>query len=134
MSKSPWKYIKGNPLDLIAELQKYTDEKVKRIQKVQYKLSRQAHKELKEKSPRGNRTEKHYADGWRIKREYKDGTAELTLIIHNTNKPGLTHLLENGHLGRDGKRVKAKEHIKPVQEELNQKFIKAVEEILEDGD
>ena len=59
----------------------------------------------------------------------------------SASKPHLTHLLENGHRvvlpqGREFKKddakhfVGAKKHIQPVQEEVNDSFLAAVDEVL----
>ena len=130
MGKSPWRYIKGDPQKLIDELKRYTTEVTNAIVKYQYKISKIAKKRLIETSPRRTKGEKHYADSWRISRTYEDGTSKMILIIHNKSKPGLTHLLEKGHLDINGKRVNERVHIAPVQQWLNQEFEKGVEEIL----
>lgn len=44
-----------------------------------------------------------------------------------SKKPGLPHLLENGHAKRGGGRVAGREHIKPVQDEIEQGFMKELE-------
>lgn len=44
-----------------------------------------------------------------------------TVTIYN-EKPGLPHLLENGHLMRNGKRLEGRPHIAPVAEELEKTF------------
>lgn len=66
-----------------------------------------------------------YAQGWR---QRKNGDA---IVIHNANKPGLTHLLEYGYTAINGKRVKPQPHIKKVEEqiidELESKIIKELQ-------
>ena len=52
-----------------------------------------------------------------------------TAIIHS-KKPGLPHLLENGHAKRNGGRVSGRSHIAPVEEKLVEEFQKAVEQAL----
>lgn len=54
--------------------------------------------ELKSTSPRGHSRRKVYQRGWKKDRERIDrGLGGVRVIIHNKNKPTLTHLLENGH-------------------------------------
>ena len=47
-------------------------------------------------------------------------------IISNT-QAGLPHLLENGHVARNGRRVAGKEHIAPVNEEIQRLYVQEVE-------
>ena len=53
------------------------------------------------------------------------------MVLYNAKYYNLTHLLEKGHPLRSGGRARAFPHIKPVEEELNDKFLKGVENILE---
>ena len=56
-----------------------------------------------------------YASGWGTK---KQGDADV--VVYNRTAPGLTHLLENGHVIRNKKgtygRAPAHKHIKPVED------------------
>lgn len=69
-----------------------------------------------------------YAKGWTSTTERGRHTA--TGIIYNKAKPGLPHLLEDGHLNRDGTRTPGRSHIAPVAEQIEQDFSKEVERIL----
>ena len=104
-------------------------------------------KKLKETSPYREHKEgdssKHYRDSWKKKknkRKTRFGLSEGTQVL-SESKPHLTHLLENGHRvvlpqGREFKKadakrfVAAKKHIQPVQEEANETFLAAVDEVL----
>ena len=85
------------------------------LKKIIKKAAAQGVKELKETSP--VRTGQ-YASGWTSKMEEgEDGTASV--IVYNSKKPWLTHLLENGHLiKKTGGRTKAFPHIYPAQENM----------------
>ena len=113
----------------LSGLEEYTSEVREELPKIAKRLGNRARKKLKETSPRGDDSQKHYADAWRISQEKTIGGVELT--IHNASKPGLTHLLEKGHLNVDGSRTDPIVHIAPVQEELNEEFQKEVEKMLE---
>lgn len=113
--------------EIAQELQAYTVEVQMKIEKAARKICREAISKLKETSPRGHGKE-HYADGWKAKLEKSDMGFHIT--IYNAKKPGLTHLLENGHLNRDGTRAKAFPHIKAVQDEANEKLAQEIEKIL----
>ena len=65
-----------------------------------------------------------YARGWKNKFEKK--RLGSGAIIYN-EKPGLPHLLENGHAKRGGGRVAGRTHIAPVEEKLVDEFTKAIE-------
>lgn len=80
---------------------------------------------LKKHSPRGASL-KHYADGWKSKR-----LAKRNYIVHNATKPGLTHLLNNGHAKADGTGfVQGDDHITKANEWAEKEFMKKVERIL----
>ena len=65
-----------------------------------------------------------YASGWTSQVEVSRLGAVAT--IYN-NRPGLPHLLENGHAKRNGGRVAGRTHIAPVEEKLVEEFQKAVQ-------
>lgn len=57
-----------------------------------------------------------YAKGWNKKKKGNNRT------VHNATHPQLTHLLENGHVNRDGSRTRSYPHIKPVEEDIIKDF------------
>lgn len=105
-------------------LKKYEQETVKDVKKVTKKLANRGAKELREKSKfnTGN-----YASGWTSKVE--DGVLSCVGIIYN-KKPGLPHLLENGHALRNGGRMAGRTHIAPVEEKLVKDYEKAVRDCI----
>lgn len=66
-----------------------------------------------------------YKKGWASRVEENRMGAQGT--IYNRTKPGLAHLLENGHAKRGGGRVEGKPHIKPVEDRIAQEFGARVE-------
>lgn len=77
---------------------------------------------------------KTYAKGWQVK--INSGKNFANCIIHQNQKNGnyrLTHLLEYGHLTRNGTRTRAFAHIKPVEEYVVKQFQKEVEQIIKRG-
>lgn len=76
--------------DYADEVEKVSEECVKRI-------AQAGAKELKKVSPR--KTGK-YASGWTYKIER--GRMAVSAVIYNRAKPGLAHLLEHGHVSRNG--------------------------------
>ena len=80
---------------------------------------------LKKHSPRG-KSRKHYADGWRSKR-----ASAKRYIVHNATKPGLTHLLNNGHIKAGGtERVEGDGHIDKANEWAEEEFMRKIEKEL----
>ncbi|MBQ8933926.1 MAG: HK97 gp10 family phage protein [Lachnospiraceae bacterium] len=77
---------------------------------------------LKKSSPRG-KGKKHYADGWKKVRVRK---GEYT--VHNSTKPGLTHLLNNGHAKSNGSgRTDGDNHIGEVADWAAEEFVRRME-------
>lgn len=87
------------------------------VEKTTRKVAQDAAKKLRSNSPGAG----DYAKGWTYK---KDSTGfGAGYVVYNKSKPGLTHLLENGHAVKPspkhpGKksRVAPRVHIKPVEE------------------
>lgn len=116
---------------ILDEMKNYTDNVIKEINKSSDKISRKAVKAVKEASPK--RTGE-YATGWQSTILESSSMFFNAKVIHNENKKRrITHLLENGHVGRDGKRVKAIPHIKSVEEMAKNEFNEAVERIIKNG-
>ena len=68
---------------------------------------------------------KEYAKGWTS--TLQEGRLSSQGIIYNGKLPGLPHLLENGHAKRGGGRVNGVEHIRPVEEELENLITRELE-------
>ncbi|MEK4494494.1 HK97 gp10 family phage protein [Ureibacillus sp. FSL W8-0352] len=108
--------------ELNKQLQQYTNDVVEQIEKSAKEIGKEGVKKLKETSPK--RTGE-YADGWRLK-QTNEG-----YVMHNATHYQLTHLLENGHLNRDGSRTAPQPHIAPVEKETIDKFLKATEKAVQ---
>lgn len=72
---------------------------------------------------------KEYASGWTSRID----TGRLTTqgIIYNKSEPGLAHLLEHGHVSKNGTQrvfgdVEGRPHIAPVEEKIAEEFEKEV--------
>ncbi len=121
-------------LDINDILDGYCDDIESLVKTEVEKIAKEGVKELKSTSPINKRRRKKkgsYAKGWKIKKENKRG--EVHFIIHNATNYQLTHLLENGHLNRDGSKTKAIVHIAPVAEKITNEFVKRVENGIKKG-
>ena len=109
------------------QLQNIMNDYSKKVQDVSRdacrKVSRNLARTLKGSSPRKSG---EYASGWAVKQEGDD-----TFIVYNKAKPGLTHLLENGHVSRNQYgtygRVGAIKHIKPTSDAAQEELIAEIE-------
>lgn len=104
-------------------LDQYKDGIIADTKQLTKKFAQQGAKELKSASGIFGGTGA-YAKGWKTKVETNRFGASA--VIYN-EKPGLPHLLENGHAKRGGGRVPGRTHIAPVEEKLVKEFTKAVE-------
>lgn len=105
-------------------LAQYTSDVNVTVDEVMKNGAQQAKKALTQLSPADTGDTGRYAKSWAVKKE------KGQYIVYN-KKPGLTHLLENGHdIIRDGKkigRVEGRPHIKPVEEMVTEDIIKELE-------
>lgn len=123
--------IKSEQLrDAVMEaLSDYRDEVNEGVRKAIQKQANEDVRELKATSPK--KTGK-YAAGWE-KKVVENNVSTYDVVVYNKEKPGLTHLLENGHAKVNGGFVPGIQHIKPVEEESNNKLLEKVEEIIKNG-
>ena len=98
-------------------LNEYGDDVLEVTRRLVKKAGNEARDRLKKVSPRRPKSSKHYADGWTAG-NYTWSTLGAHVTVYNAKKPGLAHLLENGHANRKGGRTPAYVHIKPVEEEV----------------
>ena len=113
-------------------LEDYQEEVIEAVDEAAEEVAKEAKKELKATSPKGDGKKKgHYADGWsyRVEKSRVKGTQ---VIVSNAKKPGLTHLLENGHVTRNGTgrrypNTPAHPHIAAVNDKAQMDFIDKIE-------
>lgn len=87
-------------------------------------------KQLKTTSPKNeNGSKRGYAKTWKFKFE-RNRLGSFVATVHNEKNYRLTHLLENGHLARNGKWVKGNEHIHPAELDAIAKFEKKIKELI----
>ena len=109
--------------EIMDYLNDYVEDITEDVKETTDEITNEAVKEIKEKSPRGHGNRKNpYWKGW-TKQAGKLNRGRYTVKIHNKTNYQLTHLLEFGHITRDGtKRTKAQPHIRPVEEKYANEY------------
>ncbi len=108
-------------------LQEYSDDLQTNMATVMQKVGQKGVQLLKNTSPKAQNSPYSgtYAKGWKLSVEnHRDLTHEA--VIYNVHA-GMPHLLECGHLLRNGKRSKPQEHIAQVEETIVNEFVEVVE-------
>ncbi len=123
----------GELSSAVAEiLEEYGNQALSAIMKAAPRAARKARTALKETSPVGSH-DRHYNAGWTVQTQGARSGLGIRVVVHNKTKPGLTHLLEHGHVLRNGGRASARPHIAAVNETAQREFIEAVEKALRKG-
>lgn len=114
--------VKNLNIAIADSLKTYTKEVEEELEAVQKNVVADGVRKIKQKSPVKKGT---YASGWKMKK------VASGYIIYNAKRPGLTHLLENGHAKRGGGgRVKGIKHIEPVEQEIIRDYLAETERVL----
>jgi len=92
------------------------------IEEIAERLAKEGVRKLKATSPVRNGK---YRRGWRAKK------VNGVWTVYNATSYQLTHLLENGHAKVDGGRVSPVVHIRPVEEQLIEDFMREVERAIQ---
>ena len=72
-----------------------------------------------------------YKRGWTVRKDRPSNPYRSSTIVHNRTDYQLTHLLENGHVTRNGGRTKPIAHIAPVAEHADKMLKEAFDKIAE---
>lgn len=112
------------------ELDGYGAEVLFALQEVTKEVGAEAVQKLKSSSPRSKGKpsfdDGHYATKWTTESD-RAGKTDTTTVVYN-KKPTyrLTHLLEHGWVARNGRRVPGQEHIKPVDDWVQNEVVEAL--------
>ena len=116
--------------ELAEILEEYHGELDDAIETVFSDVARETKAMLKSTSPRTEGGGKHYANGWAVNINKRSKTT----TVYNKTKPGLTHLLENGHQVRNQygtyQPLSGTPHIKPAEEWANAQIERRIMEVL----
>ena len=115
--------VNNTAKEIAQALTDYSQEVSDKIKKIVDTQSQEAVKELKETSPKKTGA---YAKSWRQKSSYEDARTKRN-TVYNKDHYQLTHLLEYGHASRYGGRVRAIEHIAPVEQRIAERLQKEIE-------
>lgn len=123
--------IENMASEIIEAMQEYADVSTEEFLQIAKEIAKEGAKKLKIVSQKGTGKGKkgHYADGWGIS-VVMQSASRFEFVIHNKKKPGLTHLLENGHQLRQGGRARAFPHIADVEEWCIKEYERRTEEML----
>lgn len=114
------------------ELTLYSDNVIKGIKKEAKKSMSQLVKDTKATAPVGKR-QRHYKDSITSKKLSEDDRSVTQVWYVKGADYRLSHLLENGHALRDGGRVAGTHFIQNATDPIIEKYLKAVEEVIENG-
>ena len=115
-------------MDIATILDDYSKDIYKEMQVASIQVADKGKKKLQEIAPK--RTGK-YRRGFRVKST--SNLYSFSSTIYNATNWQLTHLLEKGHVTRNGGRTKAIKHFEPVEKECNDEFYQDVVNIIERG-
>ena len=108
-------------------LDDYVEEVQEAVDQAAEKTAKATVAKLKKESPRG-KGRRHYADGWRSKKDGKHGR-----IVYNAIKPSLTFLLNDGrivHTKTGQKTVKGDNHITKANDFAQEEFERSIKDLL----
>lgn len=121
-------------LNLVAEINMALEEYVQEVRDAVNEAAKEAAeltaRQLKANSPKRakGKGKGKYARGWKVKKKYDAHL--VSYVVYNGSSPGLTHVLEHGHLIRNQYgsygRVRAIPHIGPAADAGIQRFELAV--------
>lgn len=104
-------------------LSEYSEEVENELDELAEETANKAVSTLKANSPR---RKGKYAARWKVTRNKKGN-----YVVHNAPKTyRLTHLLERGHLLRNGGRSKAQPHIAQIEQQVIEEITKGAERIV----
>ena len=73
-----------------------------------------------------------YKSSW-VATKQEESSQSLQMVVHSKDRYQLSHLLENGHVKRNGGRVPGIKHIQKNEQEAIEEFESRVERRIQDG-
>ena len=109
-----------------AALQEYATLAAEDMKKCIAEAGKTIRKEIRSQAPKESG---QYGKSWRVKKMAEDSQT-VEYIVYSPKRYFLAHLLEHGHVKRNGGRVSARPHIAPAEETGEEKLIKDLERAL----
>lgn len=130
MASNSFDKLQEKVMDILDEYAANLTEGVKQATKT---ISKTGVKEIKAASKSSFGGTGKYAKGWTS--QIETGRLSAQGIIYNQDLPGLPHLLENGHVSRNGTgrdlgKVEGREHIAPVEEKVVELYQKTIQKLI----
>lgn len=117
--------------ELMDYLDNYVEDISEGVKKTTDSITKEVVNELKNKSPK---LTGDYAKGWTKQTNRQNKSQKYTVKVHNKTNYQLTHLLEFGHIKRNGTgRVPAREHIRPIEDEYKKKYEQEITTVIRRG-
>lgn len=110
-------------------MEDYADEVKSILDETVPKAAKTAVKKLRKGGSYNDTGKSGYTKGWTSQSEVS--RLNVSAVVYNRKAPGLAHLLEFGHLTRDGKRTREFPHIAPVAQATEDELEKLLREALE---
>lgn len=109
--------------------EEYAEATVETVDKVTREVAKETVEELKKTAPSGHRTSKKYKDSFNFKK-LSSPKAKKSKIVYS-DQYRLTHLLEDGHITRNGGHTQPQPHWKPAEEKAVEKLLKQLKQEIE---
>ena len=117
------------------ELTIYSQEITDGLKQLAKQYSTELVKQTKATAPSGDRKSNKYKDSIKSKKinESARGVTYAWYVDSKNSNYRLTHLIVHGHATRNGGRTKANDFLKKAVDDVESKYLKAVEEVLRNG-
>ena len=106
----------------LKEYSKLTEESLKGAV---VEVSNEVRDKIKEGAPKKSGD---YEKSWKVTKE-RETAHSIQTVVHSKNRYQLAHLLEFGHIKRNGGRTKAYPHLRPAELNAIQKFTERIKNI-----
>ncbi len=125
-----WELMANSIIDIKDILNEYSEDIQEEITRSAERIAKDGANELKNTTNTYHVRTGKYNKGWKTRTQ--KGRGYVSSTIYNTQYQ-LTHLLEKGHVTRNGGRTRAFVHISPVEQKCIKQYEKDVERIIKNG-